>query len=105
MRSLITEVTLLAKRNYCQYAHPEWLAIIDKVQAHSRLDPSEVTVYEQIEREILNIVNYKADVISGLTKNNQKQARLIYRDLLFIVKFYKGIGKVITIKFGSVYID
>lgn len=100
MRSLAQHVSFLAKQNYCQYVRPEWLFILDKVLAHSKLEPTEVIIYEQVEREILNIVNYKAEVVSGLTKNNKKQARLIYRDLLYIVRFEKGIGKVVTVRFG-----
>jgi hypothetical protein len=100
MRPLAQHVSFLAKQNYCQYARPEWYPIIDKILGRCKLEPTEVAIYGQMEREILNIVNYKAEVISGLTKNNKKQARLTYRDLLFIIRFEKGIGKVVTVRFG-----
>lgn len=105
MRSYITEVTLLAKQKYCYYARPQWTPIIEKVQCREKLEPSEVISYDKIEKEILDIVNHRASLLTGLTKNNKKQARFLYRDLLFIVKFHKGVGKVITIKFGSICID
>lgn len=95
---IVKEVSFLAKKRYCEIKRPHWLGIIYKVQDRRGLSATDRRNYEQLEREILNIVNGKATLISGLTRNNRKSARFTHRGCIFIVRYNRGLGKVITVQ-------
>lgn len=95
---IVKEVSFLAKKRYCEIRRPHWLGIVYKIQDRNNLSSAERKSYEQLEREILNIVNGKAQVISGLTRNNKKSARFLHNGCLFIVRYNRGWGKVVTIQ-------
>ena len=95
-----SKVTLHAKKRYCERRRPGWLYIIDKVLFHQPLLADEKSKYDQIEREILEIVNYKAKIVSGMTKNNPNRVLLEYKGLTYVLKKEKGEWKVITVQFS-----
>lgn len=95
---IVREVSLLAKKRYCELKRPYLLGVIYKIQERRSLSSVERLNYEQLEREILNIANSKASIISGLTRNNRKSARLSYDGCVFVVKYNRGFGKVVTIQ-------
>ncbi len=94
----IRYVTITAKRHYCEMRKPGWLGIIYKVQAKEPLTEDEHKKHQQLEREMLNIVNGKAELISGLTKNNPNNARFGFINCIFVVKYTRNIGKIITVQ-------
>lgn len=95
---IIKEVSFLAKKRYCELRRPHWLGIIYKVQERLGLSAAERQTYEQLEREMLNIVNGKATLISGLTRNNTKSARFDYDGCIFVVRYERGLGRIVTIQ-------
>lgn len=94
----IRYVTVTAKKRYCEIKKPGWLGIVYKIQAKEPLTDNEYKKYQQLEREMLNIVNGKADLISGLTKNNPNKARFCFSSCIFIVKYTRNVGKIITVQ-------
>ena len=93
---IIREISFLAKKRYCEIRRPHWLGIIYKIQERLGLSAAERQTYEQLEREMLNIVNGKAALICGLTRNNNKSARFSYDGCVFVVKYERGVGRVVT---------
>jgi len=100
---IIEEVTLHAKKRYCDRSHPAWIYIVEKVEQGERLTVQEREIFEQIRQEIIDIVTRKASLVSGLTKNNKRKARFEYGDLTFIVHFRHRKGKIITIAWSKLY--
>jgi|GEM_PF-4337649 len=100
---IIDEVTLHAKRRYCERIYPAWIYIVDKVERGNQLTAQEHESFEAIKQEIIDIVKRKAHVVAGLTQNNKKKARFEYRDLTYIVHFHHRKGKVITITWSKLY--
>lgn len=94
----VNSVTVTAKKNYCEIRKPGWLGIVYKIQAKIALTEDEYKKYSQLEREMLNAVNNKAELISGLTKNNKNNARFSYIDCIFIVKYIGGKGKIVNVQ-------
>ena len=95
---MIKYVSFLAKKRYCEIQRPHWLGIVYKVQDREKLSANERQNYEQLEREMLNIVNGKAELISGLTRNNRSNARYCYAGCVYVVKYSRGVGKIITVQ-------
>lgn len=94
----VGSATVTAKKNYCEIRKPGWLGIVYKVQTKEALTDDEYKKYSQLEREMLNIVNGKAELISGLTKNNKNNARFSYMDCIFVVKYTGGKGKIVNVQ-------
>lgn len=94
----IIEVTVTAKRHYCEIRRPEWLGIVYKIEAREALTDKEHNTWKQLEREIINTVNQKASLISGLTQNNRENARFSCLGCVFIVKVNGNVGRVINIQ-------
>jgi len=94
----ITEVTLLAKEKFCFLASRGLDYIIRKIRMHKKLSPDEVEKYERLTKEILGIVNRKATFKGGLSKKKPNDAKLLYKNLIYIVTFAEGRGKVITVR-------
>lgn len=94
----ITEVTVSAKRHYCEIRKPHLLGLVYKVQARESLTDKEYITWKQIDNEILNIVNQKAELISGLTQNNQENARFNHMGCVFIIRVNGKFGRVINIQ-------
>lgn len=95
---IVKNVSFLAKKRYCEICRPSWLSILYKVQDREELSTTERKNYEQLVREILNVVNNKAELISGLTRNNRKNARYAYGDCIYIIKCDRGIGTIVTVQ-------
>lgn len=94
----ITSATVTAKRRYCEIRKPNWLGLVYKMQAREPLTDVEYDNWQQLEREMLNIVNHKASLTSGLTRNNKKNARYSYMGCVFIVKVNSSFGKIINVE-------
>jgi len=94
----ITEVTVTAKKHYCEIRRPTWLDIVYKIQARESLSDKEYTTWKQLEREMLNIANQKVDLISGLTQDSRENARFSYMGCVFIIKVNGNTGKIINIQ-------
>lgn len=94
----VNEVTVTAKKHYCEIRRPTWLDIVYKIQARESLTDKEYITWKQLEREILNIVNQKIDSVSSLTQNNRENARLNCMGCVFIIKVNGNTGKVINIQ-------
>jgi len=94
----ITEVTVTAKRHYCEIRRPEWLGLVYKIEARESLTDKEHGTWKQLEREIMNIVSQKAALESGLTRNNKENARFYGMGCVFIVKVSGNAGRVINIQ-------
>ena len=94
----ITEVTVTAKRHYCEIRRPEWLGLVYKIETRESLTDKEHSTWKQLEREIINIVSQKAGLTSGLTQNNRENARLSCLGCVFIVKVNGNVGRVINIQ-------
>lgn len=97
----ITEVSLLAKEKFCFLSSRGLDYIIRKIRMHKKLSPDEVEKYERLTKEILNIVNRKATLKGGLSKKKPNDARLFYKNLIYIVTFREGQGKVVTVRLAS----
>lgn len=96
--SNVQQVSFSAKKKYCEIMRPGWLGLLYKVQGRQPLSNTEYVNYKQLEREILNVVNRKAVLISGLTSNNRKTARFEHMGCIFIVKYNRGMGKIVTVQ-------
>lgn len=94
----VTEVALIAKQRYCEIKRSCWLGLVYKVQARESLTDTEHSTWQQLEREILNIVNQKASLVSGLTHNNRNSARFSYMGCIYIVKVDGNVGKIINVQ-------
>lgn len=94
----ITEVTVTAKRHYCEIRRPDWLGLVYKIEAREQLTDKEHNTWKQLEREIINVVNQKAALISGLTQNNRENARFSHMGCVFIVKISGNTGRVINVQ-------
>jgi len=94
----VSEVSFLAKKRYCEIVRPGWLGLLYKVQNRQQLSNTEYANYEQLKREMLNVVNRKAILISGRTNNNRKTARFEHLSCVFIVKYSRGVGKIVTVQ-------
>ncbi len=94
----VKNATVIAKKRYCEIRKPGWLEIIYKIEAKEALTDIEYQNYQQLEREMLNIVNGKAELISGLTKNNRSSARYSYVGCIFVVKYAGSVGKIVTVQ-------
>jgi len=95
---IITEVTVTAKKHYCEIRRPNWLNLVYKIQAREALTDNEYNTWKQLEREMINVVNQKAMLISGLTCNNYENARFSCMGCIFIVKVNGKTGKVINVQ-------
>jgi len=94
----VIEASVQAKKYYCEIRKPGWLGIVYKVQGHVALSEIEYQNYQQLEREMLNIVNQKASLISGLTRSNRNTARFSYLGCIFVVRYTNGVGKIIAVQ-------
>jgi hypothetical protein len=99
----IEQVTLHAKKRYCERCYPPWIYIVEKVERGVPLTQTERQNFYQIEREIIDIVTRKAYLVSGLNKNNKNKAKFEYRGLTYIVHFNCRKGKVVTITWSKLY--
>ena len=97
----ITEVSFLAKELFCLYSGRALDYIFNKIRLHKKLTIDEAEKYEFIQKEILSIVNYKASIVSGLSKNNRQSAKLLYKNLVYVIIFDCGQGKVVTVQLDS----
>jgi len=97
----ITEISFLAKQGFCLYSGRALDYIFNKIKLHKKLTEDEVEKYERLTREILSIVNRKAVIVKGPSKNSPGKARLSYKNLIYLVIFREGRGKVITVELDS----
>lgn len=93
----VVSATVTAKKRYCEIRKPTWVALVDKIIAREPLSDKEYNNWKQLEREMLNIVNYKASLVSN--KQDQKRTRFSFMGCVFIVKPIKGsMGKIINVE-------
>jgi predicted metal-binding transcription factor (methanogenesis marker protein 9) len=92
------DATVTAKRRYCEIRKPTWVRLVDKIIAREALTDKEYNNWQQLEREMLNVVNYKASLISGKAQENRKRARFIFLGCVFIVKINGSVGKIINVE-------
>lgn len=94
----VVSATVTAKRRYCEIRKPTWVRLVDKVIAREALTDKEYSNWTQLEREILNIVNYKASLI-GSKQQEKKRTRFSFLGCVFIVKpIKKNVGKIINVE-------
>ena len=94
----ITEVTVTAKKHYCEIRRPTWLEIVYKIQDREALSDKEYTTWKQLEREILNIANQKANSLKGIVQSDCENVRFNSMGCTFIIKTSGNIGKIINIQ-------
>lgn len=94
----VVSATVTAKRRYCEIRKPTWVRLVDKIIAREALTDKEYGNWQQLEREMLNIVNYKASLIGGKTQEGKKRARFIFLGCVFIVKVNGNTGKIINVE-------
>ena len=94
----VVSATVTAKRRYCEIRKPTWVRLVDKVIAREALTDKEYDNWMQLEREMLNIVNYKASLVRGKLQE-KKRSRFSFLGCVFIVKPIKGsMGKIINVE-------
>lgn len=94
----VVGATVTAKRRYCEIRKPTWVRLVDKIIAHEALTDKEHGNWQQLEREMLNIVNYKASLISSKVQEQKKRARYNFLGCVFIVKIDGAKGKIINVE-------
>lgn len=96
-RNNIQNITFHALKRYCERKEPQYLITIDKLFLKLFLTKEEQQKIDELKAKILDFANNHTMRLRGLTKNNKKNAYLLYDGLTYVVKFEKGIGKIITI--------
>ena len=94
----VVSATVTAKRRYCEIRKPTWVRLVDKIIAREALTDKEHGNWQQLEREMLNAVNYKASLIRSKMQEHKKRARYSFLGCVFIVKVTGNVGKIINVE-------
>jgi len=92
----VTRVSWHARMRYCERRELRYIKNIDNARLGKGREEDHQIV-RKIDGIILHTINDKALCIKGLTKNNKNKALFLYDDLLFVVKYNRGKGIVVTV--------